>query len=83
MTTFTFAVSRAAQAKIEKAAEKFKAQLRQIVTADAEKPIIVEHVNLHVFSNLKSDSEDRGNNATQKRKPRQSDSLESLQVVGG
>ena len=35
MTTFTFAVSKAAQAKVEKAAEKFKAQLRQIVTADA------------------------------------------------
>ena len=60
MTTFTFAVSKTAQMKVEKAAEKFKAQLRQIVISDTEKPTVVEHVNLHVFSNLKSESE--GNN---------------------
>ncbi len=69
MTTFTFAVSRAAQAKVEKAAEKFKAQLRQIVTADTEKPTVVEHVNLHVFSNL--------------RPTHSNDTLESLLVKGG
>ena len=77
MTTFTFAVSKNAQAKVEKAAEKFKEQLRQIVTADAEKPTIVEHVNLHVFSNLKQDQ----NSTTSKDK--QSVSLEKQQVLGG
>jgi uncharacterized protein (TIGR02147 family) len=77
MTTFTFAVSKNAQAKVEKAAEKFKEQLRQIVTADAEKPTIVEHVNLHVFSNLKQDQ----NSTTSKDK--QSFSLEKQQVLGG
>lgn len=61
MTTFTFAVSKNAQAKVEKAAEKFKEQLRQIVTADAEKPTIVEHVNLHVFSNLKQEKKSHNN----------------------
>ena len=59
MTTFTFAVSKTAQAKVEKAAEKFKEQLRQIVTADSEKPTIVEHINLHVFSNLKQEHIDK------------------------
>lgn len=77
MTTFTFAVSKNAQAKVEKAAEKFKEQLRQIVTADSEKPTIVEHVNLHVFSNLKQDQ----NSTTSKDK--QSFSLEKQQVLGG
>lgn len=59
MTTFTFAVSKTAQAKVEKAAEKFKEQLRQIVTADSEKPTVVEHINLHVFSNLKQEHIDK------------------------
>ena len=77
MTTFTFAVSKTAQAKVEKAAEKFKEQLRQIVTADAEKPTIVEHVNLHVFSNLKQE-----NNRTTTN-DKQSFSLEKQQVLGG
>lgn len=77
MTTFTFAVSKNAQAKVEKAAEKFKEQLRQIVTADAEKPTIVEHVNLHVFSNLKQEK----NRTTTNDK--QSFSLEKQQVLGG
>ena len=77
MTTFTFAVSKNAQAKVEKAAEKFKEQLRQIVTADSEKPTIVEHVNLHVFSNLKQE-----NNSTTS-KDKQSFSLEKQQVLGG
>ena len=77
MTTFTFAVSKTAQAKVEKAAEKFKEQLRQIVTADAEKPTIVEHVNLHVFSNLKQE-----NNRTTTN-DKQNFSLEKQQVLGG
>ena len=77
MTTFTFAVSKNAQAKVEKAAEKFKEQLRQIVTADAEKPTIVEHVNLHVFSNLKQE-----NNRTTTN-DKQNFSLEKQQVLGG
>ena len=77
MTTFTFAVSKTAQAKVEKATEKFKEQLRQIVTADAEKPTIVEHVNLHVFSNLKQE-----NNRTTTN-DKQSFSLEKQQVLGG
>ena len=57
MTTFTFAVSKKAQKQVEAAAEKFKAQVRRIVTADAEKPEVVEHVNLHVFSNIRENSE--------------------------
>ena len=77
MTTFTFAVSKNAQAKVEKAAEKFKEQLRQIVTADSEKPTIVEHVNLHVFSNLKQE-----NNRTTTN-DKQNFSLEKQQVLGG
>ena len=77
MTTFTFAVSKNAQAKVEKAAEKFKEQLRQIVTADAEKPTIVEHVNLHVFSNLKQENNHTITN------DKQSFSLEKQQVLGG
>ena len=77
MTTFTFAVSKTAQAKVEKAAEKFKEQLRQIVTADAEKPTIVEHVNLHVFSNLKQENNHTITN------DKQNFSLEKQQVLGG
>ena len=57
MTTFTFSVSKKAQKQVETAAEKFKAQVRRIVTADTEKPEIVEHINLHVFSNIREDSE--------------------------
>lgn len=53
MTTFTFSVSADARAKVEKAAEKFKDQIRKIVAADTDAPTEVEHINLHVFSNLK------------------------------
>lgn len=53
MTTFTFSVSASAREKVEQAAEKFKEQIRKIVTADTETPTEVEHINLHVFSNLK------------------------------
>lgn len=53
MTTFTFSVSAEARAKVEKAAEQFKDQIRRIVTADSAEPTEVEHINLHVFSNLK------------------------------
>ena len=60
MTTFTFAVSKSAQAKVEKAAEKFKAQVRQIVMADNETPTVVEHVNLHVFSNIRENNKPSG-----------------------
>ena len=52
MTTFTFAVSKNAQKKIENAAEKFKDAVRKIVSSDLEKPEVVEHINLHFFSNL-------------------------------
>ncbi|MDY6284220.1 MAG: TIGR02147 family protein [Fibrobacter sp.] len=52
MTTFTFAVSPKARLLVEKAAEKFKDQVRKIVSADQESPTEVEHINLHVFSNL-------------------------------
>ncbi len=57
MTTFTFSVSKNAQKQVETAAEKFKAQIRHIVTADSEKPEIVEHINLHVFSNIRENNE--------------------------
>lgn len=53
MTTFTFSVSASAREKVEQAAEKFKEQIRKIVSADTETPTEVEHINLHVFSNLK------------------------------
>ena len=53
MTTFTFSVSKKAQKQVEAAAEKFKSQVRRIVTADAEKPEVVEHINLHMFSNIR------------------------------
>ncbi len=55
MTTFTFAVSKKAQEQVEKAAEMFKAKVREIVIADRETPTLVEHINLHVFSNLKNE----------------------------
>ncbi len=55
MTTFTFSVSAEAREKVENAAEKFKEEIRKIVTSDKAKPTEVEHINLHVFSNLKSD----------------------------
>ena len=58
MTTFTFAVSKKAQKQVESAAEKFKAQVRRIVAVDTEKPEVVEHVNLHVFSNLREGTDD-------------------------
>ena len=53
MTTFTFSVSAEARKKVEDAAEKFKEVVRKIVAADSETPTEVEHINLHVFSNLK------------------------------
>lgn len=53
MTTFTFSISAEGREKVEKAVEKFKEQIRKIVTADTATPTEVEHVNLHVFSNLK------------------------------
>lgn len=55
MTTFTFSVSAEAREKVENAAEKFKNEVRKIVTSDKAKPTEVEHINLHVFSNLKLD----------------------------
>lgn len=45
------------QKQVETAAEKFKAQIRHIVTTDSEKPEIVEHINLHVFSNIRENNE--------------------------
>lgn len=53
MTTFTFSVSAKARQKVEEAAEEFKDVIRKIVTADNDAPTEVEHINLHVFSNLK------------------------------
>lgn len=53
MTTFTFSVSAKARKKVENAAEKFKDVVRKIVAADCDAPTEVEHINLHVFSNLK------------------------------
>lgn len=79
MTTFTFSVSKNAQKQVETAAEKFKAQIRRIVTADTEKPEIVEHINLHVFSNIRedaskaSDSDTAAISANQKRRPFEKD----------
>lgn len=79
MTTFTFSVSKKAQKQVETAAEKFKAQIRRIVTADTEKPEIVEHINLHVFSNIRedaskaSDSDTAAISANQKRRPFEKD----------
>lgn len=79
MTTFTFSVSKKAQKQVEVAAEKFKAQIRRIVTADTEKPEIVEHINLHVFSNIRedaskaSDSDTAAISANQKRRPFEKD----------
>jgi len=40
--------------------------------ADSETPTVVEHVNLHVFSNIREES-----------RPEGSDLLEKNQVVGG
>ena len=37
-----------------KAAERFKEEVRKIVAADSGTPTEVEHINLHVFSNLKN-----------------------------
>lgn len=53
MTTFTFSVSAKGRKKVEAAAEKFKDVVRKIVAADTDAPTEVEHINLHVFSNLK------------------------------
>lgn len=75
MTTFTFSVSKKAQKQVEVAAEKFKVQIRHIVTADSEKPEIVEHINLHVFSNIREDASKASDydtaaiSANQKRRP--------------
>lgn len=55
MTTFTFSVSAKGRKKVEAAAEKFKDVVRKIVAADTDAPTEVEHINLHVFSNLKLD----------------------------
>lgn len=76
MTTFTFSASKKAQKQVELAAEKFKAQVRRIVTSDSEKPEVVEHINLHVFSNIREDSE----NAAGKRKAKP---FEKDLVLGG
>lgn len=79
MTTFTFSVSKKAQKQVETAAEKFKAQIRRIVTADSEKPEIVEHINLHVFSNIREDASKTSDydtaaiSANQKRRPFEKD----------
>lgn len=79
MTTFTFSVSKKAQKQVEVAAEKFKAQIRHIVTADSEKPEIVEHINLHVFSNIREDASKASDydtaaiSANQKRRPFEKD----------
>ncbi len=79
MTTFTFSVSKKAQKQVEVAAEKFKVQIRHIVTADSEKPEIVEHINLHVFSNIREDASKASDydtaaiSANQKRRPFEKD----------
>lgn len=79
MTTFTFSISKKAQKQVETAAEKFKAQIRRIVTADTEKPEIVEHINLHVFSNIREDASKASDydtaviSANQKRRPFEKD----------
>ena len=76
MTMFTFSASKKAQKQVELAAEKFKAQVRRIVTSDSEKPEVVEHINLHVFSNIREDSE----NTAGKRKAKP---FEKDLVLGG
>ena len=79
MTTFTYSVSKKAQKQVEVAAEKFKVQIRHIVTADSEKPEIVEHINLHVFSNIREDASKASDydtaaiSANQKRRPFEKD----------
>lgn len=54
MTTFTFNASVEARQRVEEAAERFKEEVRKIVAADSGTPTEVEHINLHVFSNLKN-----------------------------
>ena len=57
MTTFSFSVSARARDLVDKAVDEFKAKIREIVTADSETPTEVEHVNLHVFSNIRKNAE--------------------------
>lgn len=53
MTTMSFSVSNRGRRMIDSEVERFKNRVRRIVTADKEKPTEVEHLNLHVFSNIK------------------------------
>ncbi len=53
MTTFSVGVSRKARNRIDREVERFKERIRRIVREDSLPPTEVEHINLHVFSNLK------------------------------
>jgi uncharacterized protein (TIGR02147 family) len=56
-TTFNFSVSRRGREKIEHATERFKEEVRKIVREDRAAATEVEHINLHVFSNVKNEKE--------------------------
>lgn len=53
MTTMSFSVSDRGRRMIDFEVDRFKNRIRRIVTSDKEKPTEVEHLNLHVFSNIK------------------------------
>lgn len=52
MTTFTFSVSPRARKLIDDETEHYKSRIRRIVVADKDAPTGVEHINLHLLSNL-------------------------------